>query len=336
MNYKTIEEILIILKTNPREFHEENYDKETIDYLKEIISSSDKLYGRNSKYLKNKYYRYLFNYCYKSIDSNDNLDELGKIVFGFFYKVDSKDLMTVFENSKSFLLQSLNKFDELKQERTSEKVYKLLREDGITTISTILMYSLTLKDKGDSISSLLITNAYMAKELVETTKEDKSIVDKVIKKVEDTAENVKIGDKIIFEITYGLALVDYCNNDKILKLNPFYNKGEGIRKFLNKSSIKDLENDVNEYNTRYSKGHIIPIDTAIDDIETLELSEKDIDDYSFYDCLTFLTNNAISKVRKENNIKLENTLLENLYMTKLLLETKNENRSKKRKIKQLI
>ena len=94
------------------------------------------------------------------------------------------------------------------------------------------MYSLTLKDKGDSIGSLLITNAYMAKELVETTKEDKSIVDKVIKKVEDTAENVKIGDKIIFEITYGLALVDYCNNDKILKLNSFYNKGEGIRKFL--------------------------------------------------------------------------------------------------------
>ena len=37
MNYKIIEEILIILKTNPREFHEENYDKETIDYLKEII-----------------------------------------------------------------------------------------------------------------------------------------------------------------------------------------------------------------------------------------------------------------------------------------------------------
>lgn len=98
----------------------------------------------------------------------------------------------------------------------------------------------------------------------------------------------------------------------------------------------DLEKDVNEYNTRYSKGHIIPIDTAIDDIETLELSEKDIDDYSFYDCLTFLTNNAISKVRKENNIKLENTLLENLYMTKLLLETKSENRSKKSKIKKLI
>ena len=42
------------------------------------------------------------------------------------------------------------------------------------------------------------------------------------------------------------------------------------------------------------RGHIIPIDTARkDDIETLELSEKAIDDYSFYDCLTFLTNNAI-------------------------------------------
>lgn len=228
MNYKTIEEILIILKTNPREFHEENYDKETIDYLKEIISSSDKLYGRNSKYLKNKYYRYLYNYCYKSIDSNDNLEELGKIVFGFFYKVDSKDLMTVYKNSKSFLLKALNNFDKLKQERTPEKVCKLLREDGITTISTILMYSLTLKDIGDSISGLLISNASMAKELVETTKEDKSIVDKVIKKVEDTAENVKIGDKIIFEITYGLALVDYCNNDKILKLNPFYNKDNYI------------------------------------------------------------------------------------------------------------
>ena len=37
-----------------------------------------------------------------------------------------------------------------------------------------------------------------------------------------------------------------------------------------------------------------------------------------------------------NNIKLENTLLENLYMTKLLLETKSENRSKKSKIKKLI
>ena len=98
----------------------------------------------------------------------------------------------------------------------------------------------------------------------------------------------------------------------------------------------DLEKDVNEYNTRYSKGYIIPIDTAIDDIETLELSEKDIDDYSFYDCLTFLTNSAISKVRKENNIKLENTLLANLYMTKLLLETKSENRSSKSKIKKLI
>lgn len=336
MNYKIIEEILIILKTNPREFHEENYDKETIDYLKEIISSSDKLYGRNSKYLKNKYYRYLFNYCYKSIDSNDNLEELGKIVFGFFYKVDSKDLMTVYENSKSFLLQSLNNFDELKQERTPEKAYKLLREDGITTISTILMYSLTLKDKGDSISSLLIANAYMTKELVETTKEDKSILDKVIKKVEDTAYKVKSRDHLVFETIYGLALVDYCNNDKILKLNPFYDKEEGTGRFLNKSSIMDLEKDVNEYNNRYSKGHIIPIDTAIDDIETLELSEKDIDDYSFYDCLTFLTNNAISKVRKENNIKLENTLLENLYMTKLLLETKSENRSKKSKIKKLI
>ena len=257
-------------------------------------------------------------------------------MFGFFYKVDSKDLMTVYKNSKSFLLQSLNKFDELKQERTPEKVYKLLREDGITTISTILMYSLTLKDKGDSISSLLITNAYMAKELVETTKEDKSILDKVIKKVEDTADKVKSRDHLVFETIYGLALVDYCNNDKILKFNPFYDKEEGTGKFLNKSSIMNLEKDVNEYNNRYSKGYIIPIDTAIDDIETLELSEKDIDDYSFYDCLTFLTNSAISKVRKENNIKLENTLLANLYMTKLLLETKSENRSSKSKIKKLI
>lgn len=205
MNYKTIEEILIVLKTNPREFHEENYDKETIDYLKEIISSSDKLYGRNSKYLKNKYYRYLYNYCYKSIDSNDNLDELGKVVFGFFYKVDLKDLMTIFDNSKSFLLQSLNKFDELKQERTPEKIYKLLREDGITAISTILMCSLSLKDKGNPFSSLLISNAYMAKELVETTKEDKSIVDRVIKKVEDNADKIKNGDHLVFETLYGLA-----------------------------------------------------------------------------------------------------------------------------------
>lgn len=75
----------------------------------------------------------------------------------------------------------------------------------------------------------------------------------------------------------------------------------------------------------------ITIDTAIDDIETLELTEKDIDDYTFYDYLTLLTNDAISKVRKGNNIRLEN-----LYMTRLLLENKSENRSKRSKIKKLI
>lgn len=344
MKDETIFKILKNLKTNPTEFHEENYDRETLGYLGKIIEVSDKLYGsKDSDYLRNKYAWYLEEYFYLSSDSESDelkyIDYLRAVVFGFFYKVDSKDLMTVFENSESFLLQSLNNFDELKQERTPEKVYKLLREDGITAISTILMCSLSLKDKGDSFSSLLISNAYMTKELVETTKEDKSIVDRVIKKVEDTADKVKSGDHLVFETLYGLALADYCNNDKILKLNPFYDKEEGTRRFLNKSSIMDLENDGNEYNNRYSKGHIIPIDTAIDDIETLELSEKDVDDYTFYDCLTFLTNNAISKVRKENNIRLirlENTLLENLYMTRLLLETKSENRSKKSKIKKLI
>lgn len=332
MNYNTIEEILIILKVNPSEFYEENYDKKTIDYLKEIISSSDKLYGRNSKYLRNKYYKYLYNYCSKNIGINDDLDILRKIIFGFFYKAESKDLMMAFNNSKELLIHSFNKFDELKQERTTEKLYKLLKDDGITTISTIMMYSLSLKNKDNTINSLLITNAYIAKELVETKKKDKLIVDKVIKKVEDTADKVKSGDHLIFETLYGLALSEYCNNDKILKLNPFYDRKKDTRRLLNKSSIKDLEEDVMEYNKRYSNGYVIPIDTAIDDIENLELSNKNIEDYSFYDCLIFLTDNAISKCRKENNIKLENTLLENLYMTKLLLETKNT----KNKIKKMI
>lgn len=333
MNYKIIKEILVILKVDQSKFYEENYDKEIIDYLKKIVTSSDKIYGRNSKYLKNKYYRYLYEYCYKDVDSNDNLDELRKIVFGFFYKADVNDLMPVLKKSNDFLVSLLAR---LHGEKSTQELQKILCDNGIGTISCALMYSLIFKDKDNLISGLLLNNAYIANQLIDSKNEDRSMVDKVIKKVKDTADKGKSGDYLVFETIYGLALADYCNNDKILKLNPFYDKEEGTRRFLNKSSIMDLENDANEYNNRYSKGHIISIDTAIDDIETLESSEKDVDDYSFYDCLTFLTNNAISKVRKENNIRLENTLLENLYMTKLLLETKSENRSKKSKIKKLI
>ena len=45
MDDETIKNILIILKVNPEKFCEKDYNKETIKYFKEIVKSSDKLYG---------------------------------------------------------------------------------------------------------------------------------------------------------------------------------------------------------------------------------------------------------------------------------------------------
>ena len=74
MDDETIKNILIILKVNPAKFCEKDYNKETIKYFKEIVKSSDKLYGNeDSIYLRNQYYKYLHDYCYKNIGLNTEI-----------------------------------------------------------------------------------------------------------------------------------------------------------------------------------------------------------------------------------------------------------------------
>lgn len=182
--------------------------------------------------------------------------------------------------------------------------------------------------------SLLTMNAFIANELVENNKEDKSHIDKVVKEIEVLSNQVTNSDPLIFEMLYCSSLSRFCNNQKILKLNPFYNKEKKTGRVLNKSNIFDLEKEANEYRDKYLKNYSISIDTAIEDIENLQ--SKDIEDYSFYDYLVFFTTVSLNKIRKKNNMVLENTLLENLYITKLIIETKMENKSQKSKIKKLI
>lgn len=341
MDDETIKNILIILKVNPAKFCEKDYNKETIKYLKEIVKSSDKLYGNeDSIYLRNQYYKYLHDYCYKNIGLNNDLDDLRKIVFGFFYKVKITKLKETLKNSKDLLTQSFDKLEKLHQcNNKTEKFYELLKSDGIAIISTLISHSLAAENIDNPMISLLTMNAFIANELVENNKEDKSHIDKVVKEIEVLSNQVTNSDPLIFEMLYCSSLARFCNNPKILKLNPFYNKDfynkeKKTGRVLNKLNIFDLEKKANEYRDRYLKNYSISIDTAIEDIENLQ--SKDIEDYSFYDYLVFFTTVSLNKIRKKNNMVLENTLLENLYITKLIIETKMENKGKKSKIKKLI
>lgn len=337
MNDETIKNILIILKINPSKFCEKDYNKETIEYLNELIEFSDKLYGtEKSFYLRNQYYRYLHDYYYKNIGLDNNLEDLRKIVFGFFYKANPKSLTETLYHSKELLSNFFKKMDELHQVKTKEKFYELLNEDGIAILSTLISYFLMIEDSDNPMISLLAINACIANELVENSKEDKSHINKVIKEIEYLSSQIDSRDSFIFEMIYCLTLSDFCNNHKILKLNPFYDKEKKAGRLLNKSNILDLENRANEYRNRYFKGYSIPITTAIKDIESLQLLSKDINDYSLYDYLVFLTTSSLNKIKKENKIMLENTLLENLYIAKLIIETKGKKQSKKSKIKKLI
>ena len=145
--------------------------------------------------------------------------------------------------------------------------------------------------------SLLTMNAYIANELVENNKEDKFHIDKVVKEIEVLSNQVTNSDPLIFEMLYCSSLSRFCNNQKTLKLNPFYNKEKKTGRVLNKSNIFDLEKEANEYRDRYLKNYSISIDTAIEDIENLQ--SKDIEDYSFYDYLVFFTTVSLNKIRKK-------------------------------------
>ena len=110
---ENIANILILLKTYPDKFYEKNYDKETLKKIKEIIKSADILYGKESYYLKNKYYNYMNDYFLEKVPSLEvkNINELKKIVYGFFYKAEAVDLMSAFESAPQLIRNSFKQID---------------------------------------------------------------------------------------------------------------------------------------------------------------------------------------------------------------------------------
>ena len=195
MKDETIFKILKNLKTNPLEFNEDNYNKETLGYLKKIIRSSDKLYGsKDSDYLRNKYAWYLEEYFYSNAEKDElkNINYLKKVVFGFFYKANPEDINTVFNNATKFIKDSFNQIDEYKETEGGniESMETLLRDNGVATFSTILMYALAdIKEVG-ILGGLLGINAYMVTQL-KSKDSNKFNLEKTVKIVMTIIENEK-------------------------------------------------------------------------------------------------------------------------------------------------
>ena len=191
MKDETIFKILKNLKTNPLEFNEDNYNKETLGYLKKIIRSSDKLYGsKDSDYLRNKYAWYLEEYFYSNAEKDElkDINYLKKVVFGFFYKANPEDINTVFNNVTKFIKDSFNQIDEYKETEGGniEPMETLLRDNGVATFSTILMYALAdIKEVG-ILGGLLGINAYMVTQL-KSKDSNKFNLEKTIKRFNELA-----------------------------------------------------------------------------------------------------------------------------------------------------
>ena len=337
MTDDNIANILILLKTYPDKFYEKNYDKETLKKIKEIIKSADILYGKESYYLKNKYYNYMNDYFLEKVPSLEvkDINELKKIVYGFFYKAEPVDLVSSFENPAQLIRRSFEQIDETKEIGTKEAMIKLLEKAGMTTVT---MYHLTklYGDKEQNLNLILSLNAVIFNQLTEELNIPNSKINEVANHLEKVGEKVYSSDSLIHETIYGLVLADFCTRKKMPMLNPNYHKGIDNRKIIMQSvNSQELARDVNSFYERYSNGRIIQIHSACDELDNLTLPEK-VEDYSLYDSLAFLTNVTISKIRCENNLELENVLLENLVLAKASLKFKSKNQKLKTKVKKII
>lgn len=310
MKDETIFKILKNLKTKPLEFNEDNYNKETLGYLKKIIKSSDKLYGsKDSDYLK-------------------------KVVFGFFYKANPEDINTVFNNATKFIKDSFNQIDEYKETEGGniESMETLLRDNGVATFSTILMYALADVKEVGILGGLLGINAYMVTQL-KSKDSNKFNLEKTIKRFNELVSSVKMEDEPFTTALYGKRLADFCTGEMVFKT--IYDKESDDRRIIKeKITTEELEENAKQYIMRYSSV-AQPINEVIDDIEILKASPKKEEDYSLYESVTALTATALDKISGENKITVENYLLKSLATSKKILEPKSRNSEFIAKVKKL-
>ena len=267
-----------------------------------------------------------------------DINELKKIVYGFFYKAEPVDLVSSFENPAQLIRRSFEQIDETKEIGTKEAMIKLLEKAGINVMTTVTMYHLTklYGDKEQNLNLILSLNAVIFNQLTEELNIPNSKINEVANHLEKVGEKVYSSDSLIHETIYGLVLADFCTRKKMPMLNPNYHKGIDNRKIIMQSvNSQELARDVNSFYERYSNGRIIQIHSACDELDNLTLPEK-VEDYSLYDSLAFLTNVTISKIRCENNLELENVLLENLVLAKASLKFKSKNQKLKTKVKKII
>lgn len=150
------------------------------------------------------------------------------------------------------------------------------------------------------------------------------------------SSDVLLTDFKFFTAVYGNTLANFCIEKEVFRPNPNYDGNNPANKNIErKMIISDLEDISKQYFQGNTSKKNISIDESITDIESLKTSSKRIEDYSLYDCLTALTTTALSKITKENNISLENTLLQNLALSKKILEPKAKKNNLKLKIKKL-
>lgn len=329
MQDETILKILSDIKTSSLELSKDKYDKRTLSRLKEIIKKADTLYGKQqSAYLINKYNLFLEKYFFMNKIGAKQRKELEEVALAFFYKNPRVDLTDAIDYVES----CFNQINEVKRKRDEASIKALFAIDSIGVLSCSIMPSII---DNPILTSLLGINACIANKL-NTKKTDDFCAKLIADKFYEMSSDVLLTDSKFFTAVYGNTLADFCIEKEVFRPNPNYDgKNPASKTIKRKMTVSDLKDISKQYFQGNTSKKNISIDESITDIESLKTSSKRIEDYSLYDCLTALTTTALSKITKENNISLENTLLQNLALSKKILEPKAKKNNLKLKIKKL-
>ena len=208
----------------------------------------------------------------------------------------------------------------------------LLRDNGVATFSTILMYVLADVKEVGILVGLLGINAYMVTQL-KSKDSNKFNLEKTVKRFNELVSCLKMEDEPFTTALYGKRLADFCTGEMVFKT--IYDKETDDRRIIKgKITTEELEENAKQYIMRY-RSVAQPISEVIDDIEILKASPKKEEDYSLYESVTALTATALDKISGENKITVENYLLKSLATSKKILEPKSRNSEFIAKVKKL-
>jgi len=251
-----------------------------------------------------------------------NINYLKKVAFGFFYKANPEDINTVFNNATKFIKDSFNQIDEYRETEGGniESMETILRDNGVATFSTVLMYALAAVKEISILGGLLGINAYMVTQL-KSKDSNKLNLEKTVKRFNELVSSVKMEDEPFTTALYGKILADFCTGEMVFKT--IYDKESDDRRIIKgKITTEELEENAKQYIMRY-RSVAQPINEVIDDIEVIKASPKKEEDYSLYESVTALTATALDKISGENKITVENYLLKSLATSKKILEPKS-------------